>query len=169
MTGAAPGAPSIVWSDTQTTFLGHIDARGAQAGGAVELSSKERLRRASLANVQVGDGELLLDPKNIVIGEAPTVQGWAYVGILGAGYTPPAGGANSVGVTTLDSEDFFGHSVALNAAGDRLAVGVRNDDGAGNNRRRSGACISVPFHRHEFFGRGVKRNDGERLHRWEQR
>ena len=101
--GGGTGGTVIVWSDTQTTFLGHIDARGAQegqgGGGAVELSSKERLRRASLANVQVGDGELLLDPKNIVIGEVATVQGWAHVGILGAGYTPPAGGANSVEVT----------------------------------------------------------------------
>ncbi|MCW2351804.1 YDG domain-containing protein [Sphingobium sp. B12D2B] len=110
------GGTAILWSDQQTTFLGGIDARGVHPG-SVEISSAGELRRLDVTNVTLGKGgTLLLDPKNIVIGNADSVAGWAYDGILQAVAPPPTS-------QELSDIAFFGWSVALNGAGDRLAVG----------------------------------------------
>ncbi|WP_322963859.1 YDG domain-containing protein [Sphingomonas fuzhouensis] len=66
------GGTAIVWSNAKTTFLGAIDARGSGAkgsGGAVEISSEDNLYRADLGRVQASDGYLLLDPKNLIVGD----------------------------------------------------------------------------------------------------
>jgi hypothetical protein len=55
--------------------------------------------------------------------------------IIGKGYT----GLGNVDLASLDVGDYFGTSVALNAAGDRLAVGAVLDDGAGNAALDRGA------------------------------
>ena len=53
----------ILWSDQETTMLGHINAMGLQ-GGSVEISSKDTLRYLGLQNIKmVEGGHLLLDPK----------------------------------------------------------------------------------------------------------
>ncbi|MGB2409422.1 MAG: beta strand repeat-containing protein, partial [Paracoccaceae bacterium] len=54
---------------------------------------------------------------------------------IGKGYT----GGKNVDVSALESSDSFGQSVALNAAGDRLAVGAYGDDGNNNSASMSGA------------------------------
>ncbi len=114
---AGRGGTAVVWSDKLTTQLGRIDARGATGGGAVELSSAERLQRAGLAGVEVGaGGRLLLDPTFVTIGDGAATSGWSYAAILGHGYAQST--APDASIT-----QGFGASVALNAAGDRMAVG----------------------------------------------
>ncbi|MBW7945383.1 MAG: filamentous hemagglutinin N-terminal domain-containing protein, partial [Sphingomonadaceae bacterium] len=145
------GGTAVIWSEDRTTFLGAIDARGAAGGttgGAAEISSAGDLRQASLMDVHVGGGHLLLDPKNIVIGNTGDVSGWSYQGVIGAGYF----GTGSAGVG-LDAVDVFGSSVALNAASDRMAVGAVGDDGAGGiSTDNYGAVYLFSFTDGDFSG-----------------
>ena len=67
-------------------------------------------------------------------------SGGALVATMGEGYT----GGKNVNVSSLDADDRFGRSVALNAAGDRLAVGVVND-GANNSTPDSGSIYLFSF------------------------
>ncbi len=143
------GGTAVIWSDQLTTFLGALDATGGVGGGSVEISSAEDLRRADLANIDVGaGGRLLLDPKNIIVGTTSQIFDWAYAGILGVGYT----GGRNLDVTALATDDFFGRGVALNAAGDRLAVGAYHDDGSGDASSRSGAVYLFTFTDNSFSG-----------------
>lgn len=141
------GGTAVFWSDTRTTFLGSVDARGGR-GGSVEISSAGDLRQAALDRVMTGaGGHLLLDPKNIVIGTVDDVEGWQYAAILGAVYansSNPDVFENTVG-TALDTFDSFGSSVALNAAGTRMAVGSSGDDGADNATTNVGAVYLFSF------------------------
>src|SRR5690606_31030940 len=58
--------------------------------------------------------------------DGPNLADASLVGIIGKGY---ADRSNDIDVERLDSGDSFGGAVALNAAGDRLIVGVNQDDG----------------------------------------
>ena len=49
----------ILWSDQETTMLGHINAMGLQ-GGSVEISSKDTLRYLGLQNIKMVEGGHLL-------------------------------------------------------------------------------------------------------------
>ncbi|WP_315123576.1 YDG domain-containing protein [Comamonas antarctica] len=119
------GGTAVVWSDSETTQLGAIDARGAGQGGAIEISSKDMLRHTALENVQAGaGGSLLLDPKNLYIGTPVETSAWSYSALMGNGYGP----ANpSQGVKDGAA---FGAAVALNADSRTLAVGTPGDMGA---------------------------------------
>ncbi|RSZ59200.1 filamentous hemagglutinin N-terminal domain-containing protein [Massilia atriviolacea] len=140
-TGAqGQGGTAVVWSDDQTTMLGKLDASGAAAGGAVEISGKNELRHVGLDKLTIGaGGQLLLDPKNITIGSYPQV--WTYQAILGKGYS----GAKDKDVAGLASGDGFGFSVALNGAGDRLAVGAPFDKGLDGSGSAKGAVRLFSF------------------------
>ena len=77
----------ILWSDQETTMLGHINAMGLQ-GGSVEISSKDTLRYLGLQNIKmVEGGHLLLDPKNIIISDTAGSQSWSLQGVIGFDYT----------------------------------------------------------------------------------
>jgi filamentous hemagglutinin family protein len=146
------GGTAVFWSDTRTTFLGSVDARGGR-GGSVEISSAGDLRQAALDRVLTGaGGHLLLDPKNIVIGTVDDVQSWQYAAVLGAVYansSNPDAFENSV-AAALDTFDSFGSSVALNAAGTRMAVGASGDDGANNLTTNVGAVYLFNFSDGDF-------------------
>lgn len=91
------GGTVVVWSDEITDFSGIIKANGAdsgnpnnsianvsldnnlETGGFVEISSSDLLRNLDLSNVNVRNGTLLLDPKNI------TVDGSSGSGSLSSG------------------------------------------------------------------------------------
>ena len=133
-----PGGTAILWSDQQTSFLGQVDARGG-AGGQLELSSAGTLRTTGLDRIELGGGRLLLDPKNIIIGTSTETQSWAYEAILGQ-------------FTDHDAVDYLGYSVALNKAGDRLAIGAIGDNGAGNATAFSGAVHLFSFTDSAFSG-----------------
>jgi len=146
---AGQGGTAVVWSDKQTTMLGSVDARGAGAAGTVEISSKDELRHVGLERIALGSGgRLLLDPKNITIGSS--AGSWTYQAVLGKGV-----GANGTEVGSLEESDGFGFGVALNAAGDRLAVGAPFDDGAGagpETGRERGAVHLFSFTDTNFGG-----------------
>jgi filamentous hemagglutinin family protein len=152
------GGTAVVWSNAQTTFLGLIDARGTTSGGFVEISSGTTLRRATLQGVNTGGGTLLLDPKDITIGEPSTVQSWNYAGILGAFATggttvgSPSKNVNLPLDTSSGSMDAFGFSVALNGTGDLLAVGAYTDDGFGDTMTDAGAVYLFSFAATGFTG-----------------
>ncbi|MFE8585958.1 YDG domain-containing protein, partial [Sphingomonas sp. NCPPB 2930] len=142
------GGTAVIWSDAQTTFLGAIDARGSGAkgsGGAVEISSAKDLRRTELRHVLVGGGNLLLDPKNIVIGDAVQAASWAYQGIIGKWYAVP-------GIAQLEAGDLFGISVALNSDATVMAVGASGDAGATNATASAGAVYIFKFADSNFNG-----------------
>ncbi len=141
------GGTAVFWSDTRTTFLGSVDARGGR-GGSIEISSAGDLRQAALDRVFTGaGGHLLLDPKNIVIGTVDDVESWQYAAILGTVYandSNPETFQNSA-AAALDVFDMFGTAVALNAAGTRMVVGASGDDGAGNSPLNMGAVYMFSF------------------------
>ena len=60
---------------------------------------------------------------------------------LGKGYS----GGKNVDVSALASMDYFGAAVALDADGNRLAVGAPGDDGSGNAVMVQALCIYLPF------------------------
>jgi filamentous hemagglutinin family protein len=74
-TDTEDGGTAIIWSDSLTRFYGHVTARGGANGGdggLVEASGKDVLIFTGVvdAGATLGQpGELLLDPKNITIGD----------------------------------------------------------------------------------------------------
>ena len=143
------GGTAIVWSNRQTTFLGAIDARGAAGGGAVEISAGDNLRHAALDRVQVGSGgHLLLDPKNLVIGNADALKQWQYQAVLESVY------AWKASVPVLGNYDSLGYAVALGSDARLMAVGAVGDDGAAGNLADAGAVHLFAF-QDGAFGSGA--------------
>ncbi len=127
-TSSASGAGGtvVLWADHTTNNYAQITATGATGGGAVEISGKKRVDSFGLKRVEVGDGVILLDPKNVVIGK----------------FSDGLSQAKRIMATTplvsfkldLDDNDNFGSSVAISEDGTKLAVGARFDDtGATDN------------------------------------
>ena len=120
------GGTVILWADHTTNNYAQITATGATGGGAVEISGKKKVDSFGLKRVEVGDGVILLDPKNVVI--SGFSGGFAQAKRIMSS-TPLAGFE-----LNLDDNDNFGASVALSEDGSKLAVGARGDDtGATDN------------------------------------
>jgi len=108
------GGTAVLWSERATRMLGHLDASGAAAGGAVEISSASTIQSIALSRMTLGAGaRLLLDPQDIVIDDSvsPTPPG-------DIGYGDASGMT-----TTLNSADLTallgsGVSVRLQASQD---------------------------------------------------
>jgi filamentous hemagglutinin family protein len=71
------GGNVVIWSDLQTTFAGHITARGGEAGGDggfAEVSGGQLSYTGltDLSAVRGAFGTLLLDPYNVFISTGPT-------------------------------------------------------------------------------------------------
>ncbi len=116
----------MLWADHTTNNYAQITATGATGGGAVEISGKKKVDSFGLKRVEVGDGVILLDPKNVVI--SGFSGGFAQAKRIMSS-TPLAGFE-----LDLDDNDNFGASVALSEDGSKLAVGARGDDtGATDN------------------------------------
>jgi len=84
-------------------------------------------------------------------------SGGVLQGIMGRGYT----GVKNVNVAGLDAGDQFGSSVALNAAGDRMAVAAIMDAGAANNRFGTGAVYLFSFSDTSFSGGTLQATIGD--------
>jgi filamentous hemagglutinin family protein len=75
------GGRSIVWSDRQTSFQGHVAARGGAYGGDggfAEVSGKEHLDFAGTSDLLAPAGHrgtLLLDPSTLIIGAVADING----------------------------------------------------------------------------------------------
>lgn len=90
------GGTAIVWSASATRMLGRLDAHGAVAGGAVEISSASTVQAVALDRLLLGRGaRLLLDPQDIVIGDAAAATSPGDIGF----------NDNPGGTTTLNSGD----------------------------------------------------------------
>ncbi len=120
------GGTVILWADHTTNNYAQITATGGTSGGAVEISGKKKVDSFGLKRVEVGNGVILLDPKNVVISKFS--GGFAQAKRI-MSTTPLAGFEMD-----LDDNDNFGTSVALSEDGSKLAVGARGDDtGAPDN------------------------------------
>lgn len=130
---------AVVWSDQQTTQLGAVDARGGAGAGAVEISSGEVLRHASLKNVLTGSGGLvLIDPKNLTIADSPEVESdWLFQALITDDGFPDIS---------------FNRAISLNSAGDRLAIGNENDAGFLGDAPSAGAVSLFSFTNGDFEG-----------------
>ena len=125
----------ILWSDQETTMLGHINAMGLQ-GGSVEISSKDTLRYLGLQNIKmVEGGHLLLDPKNITISDTAGSQSWSLQGVIGFDYT---GSKDFDFTNTIAADSFsgggsngnnrgYGAGVSISGNGKNLAIVGRED------------------------------------------
>ncbi|SEM56982.1 filamentous hemagglutinin family N-terminal domain-containing protein [Syntrophus gentianae] len=143
------GGTVVIWSNAETTMLGRVAASGQTSGGYVEVSSADQLRQADILKIDTGKGgELLLDPKNIVIGDNDDIGNWSYQGILGKGYIF----GKNVNVVNLESMDQFGESVSLNGVGNRLAVGAKEDSGGDVFNLWGGAVYLFSFTDTNFNG-----------------
>ncbi|SVE41362.1 uncharacterized protein METZ01_LOCUS494216, partial [marine metagenome] len=101
-----PGGSAIIWSDKETTMLGDVKANGT-VGGAVEVSSKDTLRHVGLSNISISEGgHLLLDPKNITVGDVASSQNWIYRGLIGYDYANTSN--NDTNNTNLRKGDWAG-------------------------------------------------------------
>ncbi|WP_108651056.1 two-partner secretion domain-containing protein [Dongshaea marina] len=145
------GGSAVIWSNNQTTQLGRIDASG-NPGGFIEISSALDLRHAGLEQITLGNGgTLLLDPKNIIIGDYSLIGSWSYQAILGVSYpNNSASDGDKDRHQSLDNTDYFGTSVALNSAGTLLAVGAELDHGFSNTGNDIGAVYLYSFSDNNF-------------------
>jgi len=123
------GGQVIVWSDETTHFYGNISTTPGTAsgnGGFVEVSGKD-LHMTS-GNILTGlngrSGEILLDPKNLYIQDAP-INGITFVKLA----------LSSLSTDPLTSAYSFGTSLALNNAGNILAIGAIDDSSNGGQGR----------------------------------
>ncbi len=126
----------ILWSDQETTMLGHINAMGLQ-GGSVEISSKDTLRYLGLQNIKmVEGGHLLLDPKNIIISDTAGSQSWSLQGVIGFDYTGSKDfdfnntvAADSFRAATMSNgaNRGYGAGVSISGNGKNLALVARED------------------------------------------
>ncbi len=107
------GGTAIIWSDHTTDQLGSIIATGNGKGGAVEISGKQNLYTYGLHKVSIGNGELLLDPKNIILNN---VNG---VGLVKRIF----GGDKDGGVVRRN----FGKAIAVSNDGTKIAIGAPGD------------------------------------------
>ncbi|MBS0604476.1 MAG: filamentous hemagglutinin N-terminal domain-containing protein [Verrucomicrobia bacterium] len=79
------GGRAIIWSDDSTQFAGHVNARGGVQGGDggfVEVSGREQLAFKGTVTTMAPKGktgQLLLDPRNVLITESETIYTGAIV------------------------------------------------------------------------------------------
>jgi len=143
-----PGGTAIIWSDKETTMLGDIKAKGT-IGGAVEISSKDTLRHVGLSKINISEGgHLLLDPKNITVGDAASSQNWIYRGLIGFDYVNTA--TNDSHNAYLRKADHFGSAITINDTNTLLAVGARLGDGNSDSLNKSGDVYLYQFDDSDF-------------------
>ncbi len=116
------GGTAILWADHTTNNYAAIDATGATGGGAVEISGKKRVDSFGLNRVTAGNGVILLDPKNVVVGKWASPLG--QIKKISNG----ASSASNINVS-LNKDDFFGSSISLSDDGSKMAVGAGGTDG----------------------------------------
>ena len=118
------GGTAILWADHTTNNYAKITATGTTGGGSVEISGKKQIDSFGLGRIKAGNGVILLDPKNVVIG------GWA----SGLSQVQKIAGGGGGADVSLNHYDNFGTSVSLSADGTKLAVGAEYDDTGGSSR-----------------------------------
>ena len=141
------GGRVIVWSDVDTMALANISARPgltAGKGGFVEVSSAGELSYSGTIETGRGErrGEVLIDPKNIIIASAsldPTSI------VIGRNFS-----GDNVNLPVSDGGEFGGYAVSLD--GTRMAVGYSKDHGFNDSKALSGAVYLYSFSDNNFNG-----------------
>ncbi|WP_234820878.1 beta strand repeat-containing protein [Sinorhizobium medicae] len=140
----------------------NVDALGVNDGfgGSVSLNGAGD-RLAVGANLDDGFGNRVKDSGAVYLFSFTDAafSGGTLEAVIGKGYT----GGKNVDVAALENDDWFGHSVSLNASGDRLAVGANLDDGFGNGVKDSGAVYLFSFTDAAFSGSVSLNAAGDRL------
>ncbi len=114
---AARGGEVILWSEQWTRFEGLIRADGPAGGGFVETSSKGALS-INAGRVAVGNGQWLLDPRDVII--------------TTSGFSPPAPYPNPFQIDPPDAAgaymiDRTAIQNALDAGSDVIVTTVQNN------------------------------------------
>lgn len=149
------GGTVIAWADETMSFMGEILTRpGTQAGqgGFVEVSSGGDAFHYS-GQIETGrddrQGTVLFDPKNITITDSASTVNLDF--ILGYNFeNNPSELIEGSPDNELSSGERFGNAVALD--GNRLAVGVSYDRGAGDSTGATGAVHLYSFTDSDFNG-----------------
>ena len=108
---AGRGGTAILWSEEWTRFEGLIRADGGLGGGFVETSSKGALGIED-GRVEVGNGDWLLDPRNVTIGTGGFNPGAPYPNPFVVA-PPDAAGAYTVSRSALQNALNLGSNVIV--------------------------------------------------------
>lgn len=135
--GATQGGDVTFWSKGSTDFYGAVDTSSSSGpnGGRIEVSSKGSVEFQGTPTTGAG-GQLLLDPKDLVIVSGTPISGWQWLGRLKApsptatssepgtvsGSIWTAGLPEAIVTTPGITGAAFGSSLAME--GDLLAVGA---------------------------------------------
>ena len=138
-----------------------LDGYDRFGGGAVSLNATgDRLAVGANGDEGLANGTSNAGAVYLFTFTDSAFSGGTLAATLGKGYT----GGKSRDVAALDGYDWFGTSVSLNAAGDRLAVGAWADDGLGNGTRDAGAVYLFTFTDGAFSGGTLAATSGQGLH-----
>lgn len=111
---AGEGGTVVVWSDKATVMRGSIDARGAAAAGAVEVSSASTVQSVALGRIALGKGgKLLLDPQDIQVDDSQAADPAGDIG-----YADSPGGVSHLYSGDITALLGSGTSVSLKASQD---------------------------------------------------
>ncbi len=136
------------YPDVGDLNLGGMVESGDQFGTSVSLNSAgDRMAVGASADDGFAESNFQAGAVHLFSFNGSDFSGAELTATLGSGYT---GGKNLNLSSTLGSEDFFGHGVALNGNGDQLAVGAAGDDGFSNTRINSGAVYLFTFSDTDF-------------------
>jgi filamentous hemagglutinin family protein len=112
--GSGKGGDVVVWSDGNTAFHGHAEAKGGQSsgdGGSMEISGKDTLDFDGTVDLRAANGktgDLLLDPTDITISSAASQN------VTGSTpYRPNADNVTSVLNTTTLQNNLVSASITV--------------------------------------------------------
>ncbi|MEM6255899.1 MAG: ELWxxDGT repeat protein [Cyanobacteria bacterium P01_D01_bin.156] len=136
------GGRVIVWADDTTQFLGSVTARGGPEsgdGGFVEVSGRDHLAFNGIVDVSAPaglNGELLLDPRNVVIGSIGTDN----PALNDSQIFPEDGGGDTFFISGAKVVEILESSNVNIAASERITVGAEID--ASNNAGENDLMLS---------------------------
>ncbi|MBL8646305.1 MAG: hypothetical protein JNL46_03555, partial [Sphingosinicella sp.] len=135
--------------DTNISALG----AGDSFGYSVALNAAgNRLAAGALGDAGSGDTTAGAGAVYLLSFSDGNFSSGAQTAIVGKGYT----GGKNIGIPEIEGSDAFGFSVALNGAGDRLAIGTYGDDGGNNASTGAGAVYLLGFSDGNFSNGAVR-------------
>lgn len=145
------GGKVILWADEATRFYGNIRARGgnnAGNGGFVEVSGKENLAFDGFVDVGATfgeNGQLLLDPANVIIGNFGTNDNALDDGQI----TPTEGGSNAtffISTTRLMQALNTGNvAIAVSNNSTNNNITIQNQIDASGNANVNNLTLTAPL------------------------
>lgn len=149
------GGTAIVWADSKNSFAGQLSASGDNNGGFIELSQLDGgLEYISLAQVETGATEILLDPKDINIQSGALQPG----GYLAANDTFAENSIVTASITVgdLTAQLNAGTAVTLQA---NNSIGVYGEILV-NNPAGNGGALTLQAGRSIFINQNITTDNG---------